>query len=426
MAASTSTSAQQLELIQKIYHEALVEAGKAIRAAAREGNLTSIQESVITNPRIPACTASFNSALDKLELEIIKAREVLGRDLNKIRASRQPPPPRPELVAPAAMMAVDLESPNTAMDSLPSNPPPGPTPTFQNPPRPVKQENKPVAPFPNMGGFDLSVSPVVSHTPSPKTVVKGALPKKSPRPAPVAGAVGKALNAPPRKETKVPLPPTARSMSTSSTPGQPRAAPAPAPARSAPLQSVTPIPIPVPPTQVPPLAKAPAAPVQTPVPIPTHGLPATPLPVQTPAPVASMAPTGSENIFTDMTFSLAPPMAEAQNGNSAQLGEIDLTALGNGDLGSLGMNGFPGAGGGGGGGNGAPDANMDLGGLENHDTVMASEDAKLFDMGPNLMDNMDVDYDLGGDNGDNSNFNDMYFNDDNMTSGEFDATYFGM
>jgi len=132
-----------------------------------------------------------------------------------------------------------------------------------------------------------------------------------------------------------------------------------------------------------------------------------------------MAPTGPENIFTDMTFSLAPPTADEQTGSNPHLGEIDLTALGNGDLGNLGMNGFPSAGGAGAG-NGAPDADMDLGELDNHETAMA--DAKLFDMGPSLMDNMEVDYDLGGDNGDNSNFNDMYY-DDNMTSGEFD-TYF--
>ena len=311
-------------------------------------------------------------------------------------------------------MVADLGPANMGMGPSPSNPPAGPLPTVQNVARPVKQESKPVAPFPEMGGFDLTVSPVVSHTPSPKTVAKGALPKKSPRPAPVAGAVGKALNAPPRKETKVPLPPTARPM-----PAPTSASQAKAPARPAPMQSVTPIPIPVPPTQVPPPARAPVAPVQTPVPIPTPGLVPPPAPAQTAAPVASMAPTGPENIFTDMTFSLAPPTADEQTGSNPHLGEIDLTALGNGDLGNLGMNGFPSAGGAGAG-NGAPDADMDLGELDNHETAMA--DAKLFDMGPSLMDNMEVDYDLGGDNGDNSNFNDMYY-DDNMTSGEFD-TYF--
>lgn len=322
------------------------------------------------------------------------------------------------------MMVVDVEGPS------PSNPPAAPFPPAQNPARPANQQSKPVAPFPEMGGFDLTVSPVVSHTPSPKTVVKGALPKKSPRPAPAAGAVGKALNAPPRKETKVPLPPTARPM-----PTPPSASQARPPARPAPMQSVTPIPIPVPPTLVPPPARTPVAPVQTPVPIPTPGLAAPPAPAQATAPVAAMAPTGPENIFTDMTFPLAPPASEVQTGNNPHLGDIDLTALGNGDLGNLGnlgnlgMNGFPGGGDGGSGGggvNGAPDADMDLGELDNHETAMTTADAKLFDMGPSLLENMDIDYDLGGDNGDNSNFNDMYFNDDNMASGEFDTTYFGI
>jgi hypothetical protein len=49
----------------------LVEAGKAIRAAGRDGDLASFQESVVSNPRIPSCTVAFNSALDKLELEIV-------------------------------------------------------------------------------------------------------------------------------------------------------------------------------------------------------------------------------------------------------------------------------------------------------------------------------------------------------------------
>lgn len=40
--------------------------------------MASKQESVISNPRIPSCTVAFNSALDKLELEIVGLPRPLG------------------------------------------------------------------------------------------------------------------------------------------------------------------------------------------------------------------------------------------------------------------------------------------------------------------------------------------------------------
>jgi hypothetical protein len=48
----------------------------------------------------------------------------------------------------------------------------------------------------------------------------------------------------------------------------------------------------------------------------------------------------------------------------------------------------------------------------------------LFDLGPGSIDNMDLEYDIG--NGDNSNFNDMYFptGESNSGAGEFDDAFF--
>ena len=87
------------------------------------------------------------------------------------------------------------------------------------------------------------------------------------------------------------------------------------------------------------------------------------------------------------------------------------------------MDGF----GSGGNGSGPADvANMDLGGLDGEDISMINVDAKIDGLfGEADMDNMDMDFDLGGDAGDNSNFNDMYFGDgdDNM-GGEFESTFY--
>jgi hypothetical protein len=112
-----------------------------------------------------------------------------------------------------------------------------------------------------------------------------------------------------------------------------------------------------------------------------------------------------------MTFSLAPPSSDGPQPNQgSQSQEIDLTDLTGSSFNIESFNS-------GGNGNGAAVANMDLGGFDGEDTNMANVDAKidgLFDD----MDNMDMDFDLGPDNGDNSNFNDMFFDND-MGSGEF-------
>jgi hypothetical protein len=137
-----------------------------------------------------------------------------------------------------------------------------------------------------------------------------------------------------------------------------------------------------------------------------------------------MPPAPSENIFTDMTFSLVPPSSDGpQPGQMSHSQEIDLTDLGGS---SFNMEGFNS----GGNGSGPADvANMDLSGPDGEDTNMSNVDAKidgLFELGGNEMDSMEMSFDLGPDAGDNSNFNDMYFGDgdDNMGSGEFDNNFY--
>ena len=75
-------------------------------------------------------------------------------------------------------------------------------------------------------------------------------------------------------------------------------------------------------------------------------------------------------------------------------------------------------------------ANMGLGAQgakheEDDDNVDAKIDG-LFDLGPGGIENMDLEYDLG--NGDNSNFNDMFFaaGDSSGGTGEFDDAFFNL
>jgi len=112
--------------------------------------------------------------------------------------------------------------------------------------------------------------------------------------------------------------------------------------------------------------------------------------------------------------------------------EMDLSAFGGGDMSSFSLGGFGNPGNGSEGGGGLADvANMGLGSSMGDDTNMANVDAKidgLFDLGSGDMDSMELDYGLGNNAGDNSNFNDMYFGDgdDNMAGADFDDTYFGL
>ncbi|KAK3357197.1 hypothetical protein B0T25DRAFT_538516 [Lasiosphaeria hispida] len=394
-------SNKPLDVLQQMFSEVLVQTGKALRTANRDGKDANAQASVIANPRIPASIETFNAALDELENDLLRAKAVLQRDLNQLRASRRPPPDK-KPVAPPAPMVVDLNSPTITKVSVPQ--------TFQSPNRPTKQDNKPVAPFPNMGGFDLTVSPEVAPTPSPKMLPKSKEPKNSPRPAMMANATGRP-SAPPRKETKVPIPTIPRSAVATPQAPPPSALPPKTPVVAAPS---------VPTPKVVQNTAPPPAPIQTPVPIPQVPLP----PVPMPAP-------GSENIFSDMNFSLALPSSDGSNPNQTQQPDIDLVALGaGGDISSsFNMDDF-----GNGGGNGPADvANMDLTGGTggSNDIDISNVDAKidgLFDLGSAGIDNMEMDYDLSGDAGDNSNFDDMFFNtgDDNMGSTNFDNTYFNL
>jgi hypothetical protein len=157
-----------------------------------------------------------------------------------------------------------------------------------------------------------------------------------------------------------------------------------------------------------------------------------PIPANAPGPApagsSTPAPAGNGNLFTDMTFSLAPPSGEIQAQKQAPQPQRRASqqqqqpapqglGISNQGLGELsGVVAGP-----------ADVANMGQG--TGNDSNMADVDDKidgLFDLGHGDVDNMDLGYELG--NGDNSNFNDMYFasGDSNGAAGEFDDAFFNL
>ncbi|KAK1750656.1 hypothetical protein QBC47DRAFT_393176 [Echria macrotheca] len=400
---------EALQQLQQIFHEVLIQTGKAMRNARRDGKDGQMPFLSIETTKIPKSTNAFNSTLDDLEYEILQAKAVLQRDIQRVREQRKPV--QTAKVAAMAPAKMELDSP-VPMAPATINAP-GPFPVYQGPGRPI-QETKQVAPFPNMGGFDLTVSPEVAPTPSPKTLPKGT-PKNSPRPATISGAAGKASNTPPKKDkpgarpvtvTPVPVPviPQAAQIKAQAQAKAAAMKPQPTPG---PLQSTTPIPIPVPgPIALPPQAQNQiAGPVQmqAPAQAPMQAIPTQAPPAPQPAPAAPMANT-AENIFTNMTFTLAPPSSDGPTG-PPQAPEADMGGTG-GDLSTFTMDSF-GGNPGDGSGLDAPMQDVDMtNGTDNID--------ELF--GP-LDDGMD--YDLEGDT---NSFNDMYI-EDSMLNSEFNSFY---
>lgn len=301
------------------------------------------------------------------------------RDLNELRASRKPPVPeqQQQQVAPPAPMTIGLESPKMALKEAPTS--------LTDSQVPAKQVSKPVAPFPNMNmGFD-STSPKAAHaatttpkpTPKPKDVTSVARPTAA---AAAAAAVGRAASAPPKKEVKIPAPQVPKSGGAVTAPQTPL---------NAPVQTKT-----------------------TPIPASITTTPAVP-------PNNAPGPAGPENIFTDMTFSLAPVAGDGPALNPAEAPQLPATMslqvppapVDNANLGGSNLSGFT----------IEPFTGDDAGNAE-------AKIDNLFDLGPGGMANMELDYDLGGDSNENSNFNDMFFGagDGGTSTGEFDNAYFNL
>ncbi|KAL2155841.1 hypothetical protein VTH82DRAFT_583 [Thermothelomyces myriococcoides] len=402
--------------LYNVVNDVLVTTAKAFKAARRDGKANPAAAAAAIETRIPAAVERFNAILDDAESDILELKAVLELKLKVARAKRQQAAPEQKLVAPPAPMAVDLESPKMAakeaLAGLSGQPPSG-TPASGG------QASKPVAPFPNMG-FE-STTPDAAGVPSPKTVPQPNNPKSLVRPggtALTAAAAARPASAPPKKDAKVPSPQVNR-------PGG--AATAPQTPLNPSAQQVKPSSTPVGPNrQTPNLTPGSAGGVVGP----------TPTPQASTAPASGAPAAGDSSKFTDMTFPPAPPLNDSQSQKpsvnpqwreSQQQSAASRTDDANTGAGSV----------------SAPKAEQLAGAsAEVASTNAGAQDAKnsednsmaniddsidgLFDLGPNEMDNVDMEYDLG--NGDNSNFNDMYFGtgDNSGGNGEFDDAFFNL
>ncbi|KAF7935677.1 hypothetical protein BELL_0466g00040 [Botrytis elliptica] len=77
-----------LEILQIQINAILIETGKALRATGIEGGKSMAISAIRLHSTIPSITDNFHRALDDLEAEIIRAKSVLGRDLEELRSKR--------------------------------------------------------------------------------------------------------------------------------------------------------------------------------------------------------------------------------------------------------------------------------------------------------------------------------------------------
>ncbi|KAH8895100.1 hypothetical protein GQ53DRAFT_77533 [Thozetella sp. PMI_491] len=464
MAAPPNKPPGPLDQLQLMFNDVLVQTGKALKAAHRDGKSNTAQANLSVLTKIPQSIEIFNCALDDMESEIIRSKSTILRDIQQAQARKNPPPPQPTLternpqlpeskpVAPPAPMVIDLDPPPKV---TPVPPPVVPPQALTAAQRVVKQEPKPpapVAPFPNMG-FDLTGSPEVVSTPTPipvptppATKVPTPTPAKMPTPTPAKMPTPTPAKMPTPTPAKMPTPtpakaptPVMKNKPTPTNPPRPGASPVATRPASTPPKKETKVPVP----QVP--RSAAATPQIPPTTTATPPAPAAPravsLPTAVTSPPSQVTPIPApESLFTNSSFTLAPPLDEhqlqsqpshvAQSNQQSQPATqtqsqppapnpvpdaIDLTddaEMGGLTLESFGLSSVP----------GAEIANMSLN-LSAEDSVDAKIDG-LFDLASST-DNMDLDYDLGA-VGDNSNFDDLFFGtqDDNIDSGEFTDPYF--
>ncbi|KAG5920304.1 hypothetical protein E4U42_006246 [Claviceps africana] len=155
-----------LDALQSLVNDVLIQTGKALRASRRDshGNLPPTH----MQAKLPDTISAFHSALDSLEHDIIRAKSVILRDINKLKKqktsatedSKNLPQPQPVEAQSKPAIVIDIDSP--------------PQPTTQTMPREESKENsfvatKTAAPFPDMGmpaPAGTSISIKEEHLPS--------------------------------------------------------------------------------------------------------------------------------------------------------------------------------------------------------------------------------------------------------------------
>ncbi|KAG5948414.1 hypothetical protein E4U60_001834 [Claviceps pazoutovae] len=145
---ASAVAKDPLDALQSLINDALIQTGKALRASRRDshGNLPATH----MQAKLPDTDRAFHLALDSLDNEIIRAKSVILRDMNKLKkkktaaAETSPSLPQPEPVEAhsKSAMVIDIDSsPQATTEAIP------------------KEEladnsyvvTKPAAPFPDMG-----------------------------------------------------------------------------------------------------------------------------------------------------------------------------------------------------------------------------------------------------------------------------------
>ncbi|KAH7342674.1 hypothetical protein BKA65DRAFT_295633 [Rhexocercosporidium sp. MPI-PUGE-AT-0058] len=77
-----------LDVLQSMINAILIETGKALRPSNKDGGRTLATVNTRLRTIIPSAAENFHMALDDLECDIIRAKSVLLRDLDELRAKR--------------------------------------------------------------------------------------------------------------------------------------------------------------------------------------------------------------------------------------------------------------------------------------------------------------------------------------------------
>ncbi|RFU24334.1 hypothetical protein B7463_g12004, partial [Scytalidium lignicola] len=77
-----------LAILQSMINGILIETGKALRASDKDSGKTLSQANARLRSTIPSAIDNFHQALDEIESNIVRAKAVLTRDLEELRAKR--------------------------------------------------------------------------------------------------------------------------------------------------------------------------------------------------------------------------------------------------------------------------------------------------------------------------------------------------
>ncbi|KAI1743656.1 hypothetical protein F4680DRAFT_352921 [Xylaria scruposa] len=386
-----------LKIINQAYQDVLVQAGKHFRVIAKDGPGALVGSNSGIRAKTSDALTQYHLALNEIESEIIRAKSVLLRDLENLRAARAPAPvpvpiPNPQLTAPLAPM---MELPSAAAHSRNLNPVAAAVAATAST-YPSSKEVKTVAPFPDMGmSADVVDLTAGEKKPSPRvqtsSVKSGARPPANVKPSPKPTH----KPTPPTKVTPVPPPqipqiPRLQATQPSNPSAQLKPQSSPHPPKTAQ------------PTQ--PAQQAPA--VKTSQDNAMDSMPG--IRSTGPNDGAAASNGNGELNFTDMEFSLAPPPGESQGAPPAPMPEFDLAAF------------APQ-----GGNNNTTTSNTASNNPAQPSNTNSNMD-DLFNLGDTngVSDSM---FDLGGGEVNDSTFDDMMFfgnNDSDMA--QFDDAYFGL